>query len=192
MAPVSLLAIMIETSTVSGRSAAARAAGPPPLPGSPAGWSAPTLRRQGPAGGQDGRVFDGCGDQVAPACPGRATPLSARLSASEPPPVKTSRRAVQLRTWATWRRALSTAVARGLPGAWRLERDCRSPRSRKGQHRRQDLRIQRGGGVMVEIDRGAGTADARRRGCAGFSSSRRGRPQRRHRPARLTWQSRVL
>ncbi len=51
----------------------------------------------------------------------KATPLIARLSASEPPPVNTTLRAVHPSAWATTRRAASTASRAVPPRPWMLD-----------------------------------------------------------------------
>jgi len=83
------------------------------------------------AGVEDRGVLDRRGDDPPPfSWSPKAAPFSARLSASEPPPVNTMRRGLAFTHAATCRRAFSTASRAPLPAEWMLEGlPCESERN---------------------------------------------------------------
>jgi len=121
--PVSLFASITLTRAVSGRSAARRSAGET-RPSRSTGrivraWPRRSRARHvaSTAGCSTALVTRCAGCSIAP--PNR--PKIARLQASEPPDVKTSRRAVQWSSRASVRRADSTASRARVPAAWMLD-----------------------------------------------------------------------
>ena len=184
--PVSLLACMTVTSTVRSVRAAARSAGSSrPLPSTPRTVTSTSCQRARcrqaarTAGCSVAWVIT-CGRRSAVHRVGSASraastlPRMARASASEPLPVNTIRppapgprcgpvgSPAPIRA-ATWARARSRAAA----GGWAVAVAAGGVAEHLGQggaHRLGDAGVDRGGGVVVQVDRPAGQPRMRRAG----------------------------
>ena len=84
-------------------------------------------------------------------CSANARPLMARLSASLPPLVKTIRRAVQLRTWATFPPRAFDGVPAGRTPPMNARRVAALVLEER-QHRFQHFRVHVRGRVVVQVD----------------------------------------